>query len=737
MSVTDRTPFAQRLAAALARRQLSQTQLAAALERRNCRVTPGAVSQWVKGTKRPERDKAVLIADLLKVDVEWLLTGDPSKAPVDLEDLRDAYRQACCWAFREAPQDGGRDFGNANIWSFQPSIRTLVREALQNVNDEILDITEGAEVVFRLVRLAGSELDSFLDALQWSGTASAPGLRDHLGACSNDQTKLGKLLIDGMAALEATGELILLVIEDSRTRGLTGPETGAGNFAALVRNNLDTHKRRETAGGSYGLGKAVFWLCSRFSTVLFNSRLSGSAIEGAGEHGGGVHRFMGKADLSWHSLNGAEWAGPGWFGRSADGHASARSVWDNPALLYDLYLTRSSYAPGTSIAIVGFHDPSGEVLTDIQQLGDRIASEAARSFWPAISSGRLAVKVVLCDGRDERARMSVEPEHYHSALVDAYLRREAVTSTLSKPGDIVSARVVLRTPPRKSPDGRLVRVEPHEALLVVRLASEQEARDDLTGQLALFRGSEMVVQYKSIRTQLLAGVPEFHALLACGTAASDAAADHEAEQFLRAAEPPAHDRWELTTELPARYGRGSAKAINDLIQSAAQSIRDLFHAEPVIPEQGPQAIRDLLRISGTGPIASTWSNMALTPAKPSVAPRLPRIEGVSGRVDAHGRWEVTAEIRTPDGRPWRVAPVLMFDAEGGAVVRVPWETITAVEGCRAEGTSLVLSGPRRKATFRGLSSVAGHPAPASEAAVLVELRDAHPLPADKATQRTE
>jgi transcriptional regulator with XRE-family HTH domain len=737
MDIPERTPFSQRLAASLAQSQLSQAHLAAAMARRNCKVTPGAVSQWIKGTKRPERDKAILIADLLQVNAEWLLTGDPSKAPVDLEDLRASYRRTCGWAFRRAPEDGGRDFGNANIWSFQPSIRTLVREALQNINDEIIDRADGADVIFRLVRLAGSELHSFLDTLQWNRTAAGmSGLRAHLEACANDQTKLGKLITDGMAALTATGEMVLLVIEDSRTHGLTGPETGAGNFAALVRNNLDTHKRLETAGGSYGLGKAVFWLCSRFSTVLFSSRLSGGSAEGVSEHAGGVHRLMGRADLSWHSLADAEWAGPGWFGRREDGQPGAQSVWDNPAMVHDLYLTRSSDAPGTSIAIVGFHDPSGEVLTDIQQLGDRIASEAARSFWPAIASGRLTVRVVLCDGRDERARMSVEPEHYHSALVDAYLRREAVTSTLSKPGDIVSAPVVLRTPPRKSPDGRLVRVEPHEALLVVRLASEQEARDDVTGQLALFRGSEMVVQYRNIRTQLLAGAPEFHALLACGTAAGDAAADYEAEQFLRAAEPPAHDRWELTTELPARYGRGSAKAIADLLQDTAQAIRDIFQTEPLVPEQGPEAIRDLLRIGGSGSFAATWSDVALT-AKPAVAARLPRIEMLTGRVDARGRWEVTADIRTPDSRPWRVAPVLMFDAEGGAVVRVPWESITALEGCRSEGTTLILSGPRRKARFKGISSLTGHPAPASEAAVLVELRDAHPIATDRAVQRLE
>ncbi len=39
------------------------------------------------------------------------------------------------WWFRPGPPDGGRDFGNANIFATPPDIPTLVRELGQNSSD--------------------------------------------------------------------------------------------------------------------------------------------------------------------------------------------------------------------------------------------------------------------------------------------------------------------------------------------------------------------------------------------------------------------------------------------------------------------------------------------------------------------------------------------------------------------------------------------------------------------------
>jgi hypothetical protein len=64
-----------------------------------------------------------------------------------------------------------------------------------------------------------------------------------------------------------------LWIEDRGTTGLMGDERGSGNFAALCRDRLFSEKQRAESGGSFGLGKTVWWRFSHLSTVTFYSRI--------------------------------------------------------------------------------------------------------------------------------------------------------------------------------------------------------------------------------------------------------------------------------------------------------------------------------------------------------------------------------------------------------------------------------------------------------------------------------
>src|SRR4051794_31333523 len=60
------------------------------------------------------------------------------------------------WRFRGPNPDGGRDFGNANVWAFDPTLDVFTREVCQN----ILDVRVGptVHVSFRLYRLGGPDL---------------------------------------------------------------------------------------------------------------------------------------------------------------------------------------------------------------------------------------------------------------------------------------------------------------------------------------------------------------------------------------------------------------------------------------------------------------------------------------------------------------------------------------------------------------------------------------------------
>src|SRR5439155_23395289 len=116
--------FRRRLELLLKGASVSQVELAARLE-----TTQPAVSQWLNRKKMPGRETVAAIATQFpEVTAEWLEFGIGRMPNLALQVGRDEYRDGANWRFRPQPPDGGRDYGNANVWSFDPDIRTLVRE---------------------------------------------------------------------------------------------------------------------------------------------------------------------------------------------------------------------------------------------------------------------------------------------------------------------------------------------------------------------------------------------------------------------------------------------------------------------------------------------------------------------------------------------------------------------------------------------------------------------------------
>ena len=61
-------------------------------------------------------------------------------------------------------------------------------------------------------------------------TSASGDLRPHLDASTNGQQKFNTSLRDGLKQVDEKDDLLLLVIEDTGTTGLTGPEREDGHF---------------------------------------------------------------------------------------------------------------------------------------------------------------------------------------------------------------------------------------------------------------------------------------------------------------------------------------------------------------------------------------------------------------------------------------------------------------------------------------------------------------------------
>jgi RNA polymerase primary sigma factor len=577
------------------------------------------------------------------------------------------YVQKGLWCFRRAA-DRGRDYGNPNVWATPADIATLGRETGQNTNDAASGRGE-VHMRFSLIRLnkGKAEYAQFLEALRFAD------LKKHLEAASKTKSRLAAKLGAGLSRLEEDKTLYLLRIDDYGTTGLYGDEftsddegTQPNPFAALVRNNLDSSKSTATAGGSFGLGKAVLWRCSEISTVVIASDVEKQSERGT--------RLIGKAELTWHKLGEERCAGPGWLGAADEGE----SLWVGDEVLRALQIDRHRMpdgvdqlrAGGTSLLIVAFRDPDSEEGIEPAAVLEKIAKAAATSFWYLMVLNRLKVTVEhIVDGQLVGSPIVVDPEQYVPQLCEALRKHEnsevVGQATNAGDGDVVRVSIPLTVPATK-PGVDEIRPFPEvlesRSTLLVRLARDGELNAPQLNKVALVRGRGMVTQYLA-RDNIVVGARPFHAVLLAGEAAAGGPNQVAAEQFLRLAEPPAHNKWEYNEDLGEKYRRPVRKRLEELWKGITDALREVIKPKVTLEEEGPEELQRLLQLLEEDDYAP--------PAT---------LRKVNARI-VNGEWEIEGEIHINERQKgWLVTPRLWIDVESGSAIRVQLRQVTVPDG---------------------------------------------------------
>ncbi|MEM6926905.1 MAG: hypothetical protein AAF602_08265 [Myxococcota bacterium] len=484
------------------------------------------------------------------------------------------------WLFDGVPDSGARLGGDPSAFVFDASVETFTREVLQNSADAG---SQDVAVTFRLVDHRGDDADRIRDALGWT---------DLLSHVDSVRKSAGPTEAARFAAQDEADEdpLRILWIEDRNTHGLEGPESGGGSFAALCRDRLFSHKAGEGSGGSFGLGKAVLWRFSQWSTVVFHSAPREDQPRPSTDPAPPKTRFIAKAALPWHRIGDRAFAGDGWLGAVepvAKGRRRAVSSWSPDA---DVIATAVGLEPypkgvtGTRIGVLGFHDPAGDDDADIPSLVARIRRAAERNFWPAMALGKLSVEV-------QPSPRKTPSTPWRALYLDYREHREQ--PRLENEGDFVVVPIPLQLPGRKSGAAAFEA----QADLVVRLSSA-----DLpdVNELLAFRGAGMVVERRR-RERMSSTARPFHALLVAGMARRHPGLpDTFVETFLRDAEPPSHDRWVTTPTLRQVWKRGYGKAVQRLWQLAEEELRRVVSVPVAHQGDGPDGLRRLFPLAGVG-----------------------------------------------------------------------------------------------------------------------------------------
>ncbi|EKX65938.1 helix-turn-helix domain-containing protein [Streptomyces ipomoeae] len=675
----------------LRKQNMTQTALADMLN-----VTPAAVSAWVTGRAEPREDRKRAIAAALGTD----------EATVHNRTLDVVTRRPVQWLPRPAHADGGREFGNAAAFAFEADVAVLAREATQNSLDEQLDPSRPVRVRYTLNELSGEHLRTFQDALRWNE------IEPHLEAAATQKHKVGRVIAEGLREMRESDTLLLLRVDDYNCTGLTGPDYGDDSkFAAVLRDQLNSHKDSGVAGGSYGLGKITLWATSRIGLVLVNSTLS-RAHEGRHER-----RIFGRLELPWHETGGRAYAGLAGLGEAdtePGREGVARSWWADEETARSLYVERESRDPGTSFLIVGAHDAAGDAES-LQEMHEKLVRSLADNFWAAMTSGRDGRPVLeasvttLRNGQVVIPAEKVDPSRHQPArtrALKAFLDGETVEQRTDTT-QVAMTHVSLWVPPRKDVRGRPgVGVE-HKTVLLVT-AAEDEALEP--NRLVCMRGNRMTVMTRRV-VDLPLSTDAFQAVLLAGRATGRKGEDVElAEMFLRASEPPEHNDWTKTEDLVTTYARGARARIDEFRKAMTAAVRGLVGRRETRPEGGPAVLRELLRIDA-------YSTEVRRPE------RHPVVRHVEGEVDTRGAWNVRVEVKLPRREdPWLLVPVAKFDVRSGGKPSVEWAKLNPGENCRVEDGILHFEPGVATASFSGVTDVASHPVTARHARLIIDLQ---------------
>ncbi|MFF9977601.1 transcriptional regulator [Streptomyces erythrochromogenes] len=628
-------------------------------------------------------------------------------------------RPSVRWYHRPGHDDGGREFGNAAAFAFEADLEVLAREATQNSLDERDKRNDRpVRVRYTLHELTGEALARFRNAVRWDD------LQPHYEAAAAQDQKVGRVIKAGLREMVERDRLVLLRIDDYNAHGLTGDDYEDGRFAAVVRRQLDSRKSDTSAGGSYGLGKATLWATSRLGLVLMNSTLSE-------HHEGRTHgRVVGRLDLPWREVNGRRFAGPAWLGQpdaSAENAEVVRSWWADAETVEALHLTRDSDESGTSFLIVGAHDvaslvgvgpdgdgEAGEDEDSLERMHQRLVRALGSNFWAAMTSGGERQPLLEASVRTLRNGAEHLPEERVDPLVHQPARSRALQAflagttvdRLTEAGQVALTTVHLKLPPR---DGAAGTAGEHRAVLLVTEATDADGR---INHVTAMRGNRMTV-----RTSRVPGLPigtnPFQAVLLAGRAAGeDAPFAAEAEEFLRASEPPEHNKWSQTEELRMRYSPSAHRRIATMTWEVNKAVHQLVAIAKKEKSGGTNKVSKRLKITGK---QAAKAKGATTP---------PKLDDLKAVIDPTGAWQVTAEVKVTAGaEPWVMSPVAKLDVRSGTRPSLGWAEVTAVSGCELIDGVLHFAPGVRRAVFRAVTDVSTHPVRAAFSGLIVELHE--------------
>lgn len=409
------------------------------------------------------------------------------------------------------------------------------------------------------------------EALQnsWDARAQrAIGFSVNMREATEGQRRLlGSLLSGGDApglealshAVHGHGPLNLLVIGDRGTRGLAGPVRSdvvaepeePTDFTSFVFN-VGRDPSRAAGGGTYGFGKAVFYLASRVNTVVIYSQTA--------TVGGVEPRLIAAAVSDRAVVDGVPYTGRHWWGLADSDQpsvvlpltgAEARVVAEALGMADDL----APEDTGTTLAVLDPGEPAAANREDLLEnplelLADEFEAAFLKWFWPHLvgRDGEPDIRFsVSCKGVS-RPPLRVDTDPEIAIYAQAYREANAWLVDPNRPEPFLMTVRSLPLDPRWQRTG---------AVAIRRAVQPQGIETRLDNKIALMRSPRMVVSYLDVMADpngaYTAGV---------------FIANEDMDSRFAAQEPVTHEAWTPEPRTGARYKRVVARTLDDIKEVA-------------------------------------------------------------------------------------------------------------------------------------------------------------------------
>jgi hypothetical protein len=446
--------------------------------------------------------------------------------------------------------------------------------------------------------------------------------------------------VDVHTRLLDDGDFPILAVSDFGTRGLSGPTRGdvvpqpgeSTNFVDFMRY-IGRPPNRAYAGGTYGFGKAAYFLASSLKTICVYTRFSnGRGLES---------RFMAAAlgpQFESQGPEGQRFTGRHWWGRLAhDGVVDPVLGAEADALALLLGgVQRAPDACGTTVYVLApdFEDAAPQEA--LHQMGRAIMDY----FWPK-----------LIDGADQAPTMSFSVRCEGSEVPLPTVQEEPELTLLARAFAVATAKTqsdgaVLESIASQRPKkllGQLALVRKPSALMGSELpagkSEEEDARLYQRGlwrplrHIAVMRAPNFVVKY------LEGPLVPYELAEYAGVFRVDVDAD---AAFARA-EPPTHDDW-----------------IPDLLLDASEKTYVRVALRRVKEAVDAFAAPHKIEASGAGTHSVAGFSRLLGGLVPSLSPDAAGSARANGPTISKGRG---TSARAGTGRTAAVAPQVSFVGE--------------------------------------------------------------------------